>query len=188
MFSLNTVKCQRFYCVFAPKCWKGNGFTVFSHKKVEKALVLLCFRSNMLKTHWFYCVFAQKGWKSIGFTVFSLKNVEKPMVLLCFRSQILKNHWFYFKKWVSLVFYSTLRSQNLIKLVKNLVFWSKSCIFSENPCAKMQKTKKSEKTISFYMKNCKNEQKTFIFLWFFAFLSLADPFGQAPGAGTIAAA
>ena len=28
-----------------------------------------------------------------------------------------------------------------------------SCIFSENPCAKMQKTQKSEKTISFYSEN-----------------------------------
>ena len=34
---------------------------------------------------------------------------------------------------------------------------SKRVIFSENPCAKMQKTKKSEKTIMFYVKNCKTE-------------------------------
>ena len=33
----------------------------------------------------------------------------------------------------------------------------KSSTFTENPCAKMQKTQKSEKTIMFYMKNCKNE-------------------------------
>ena len=83
---------------------------MFSFKNVEKALVLLWFRSNMqkqqlvllcfhskmLKTigftvfslkhvknnHWFYCVFAQKYKKSTGFTVFSIKKVEKPLVLL----------------------------------------------------------------------------------------------------------
>ena len=61
-------------------------------------------------------------------------------------------------------------------------------MFSENPCAKMQKTQKSEKTITFYMKNCKNEQFCFVLLLFFAFLDLANPFGDAPGAGIIAAA
>ena len=39
-----------------------------------------------------------------------------------------------------------------------MFFWSESCIFSENPCANMQKTQKSEKTSMIYMKNCKNEQ------------------------------
>ena len=63
------------------------GFTVFSLHNVEKALVLLCFRSKMLKKHWFYCVFAQKGWKTIGFIVkmqksektigFTMKNFKK---------------------------------------------------------------------------------------------------------------
>ena len=52
----------------------------------------------------------------------------------------------------------------------------------------MKKTKKSEKTITFYMKNCKNEQFCFVLLVFFAFLGLAEAFGEAPGAGTIAAA
>ena len=33
----------------------------------------------------------------------------------------------------------------------------------------MQKTQKSEKTITFYMKNCKKERFCFVFLWFFAF-------------------
>ena len=33
----------------------------------------------------------------------------------------------------------------------------KSSTFTENPCAKMQKTQKSEKTIMFYMKSCKND-------------------------------
>ena len=42
-----------------------------------------------------------------------------------------------------------LLGRNLIKLIKNLVCWSTSCIFSENPCAKMQKKQKSEKTICF---------------------------------------
>ena len=32
-------------------------------------------------------------------------------------------------------------------------------IFSENPCAKMQKMQKSEKTIGFTVKNFKKEQK-----------------------------
>ena len=41
---------------------------MFSHKKFEKALVLLCFRLKMLK---------------------------KPLVLLCVRSKVLKKHWFY---------------------------------------------------------------------------------------------
>ena len=84
--------------------------------------------------------------------------------LFCLRSKLLKNHCF------------------------SCVIAPTSCIFSENPCAKMQKTQKSEKTIMFYMKNCKKEQFCFIFLVFFAFLGLADPFGQGPGAGIIAAA
>ena len=32
-------------------------------------------------------------------------------------------------------------------------------MFSENPCAKMQKTQKSEKTIGFTVKNLKKDQK-----------------------------
>ena len=32
---------------------------------------------------------------------------------------------------------------------------SKRATFKENPCAKMQKTKKSSETIMIYMKNCK---------------------------------
>ena len=52
----------------------------------------------------------------------------------------------------------------------------------------MQKTQKSEKTITFYMKNCKNEQFCFVLLVFFAFLGLAEAFGKAPAARTIAAA
>ena len=63
------------------------GFSAFSFKKVEKALVLQCFRSNMLKKHWFYCVFAQKGSKSSGFTMFSLKELKKTVVVLCFHSK-----------------------------------------------------------------------------------------------------
>ena len=37
------------------------------------------------------------------------------------------------------------------------MFCKKSCIFNENPCAKMKKRKKLKKTISFYMKKCKIE-------------------------------
>ena len=68
-----------FYCVFAPKCWKSIGFTVFSLQNVEKAMVLLCFRSKMLKNQWFYCGFDQKWWNTIGFTMFSLKHIEKTI-------------------------------------------------------------------------------------------------------------
>ena len=89
------VKNHWFYWVFAQKCWKSIGFTVFSLKSDKKALVLLCFRSKMLKKHRFYCVFAQTCWKSIGFIVFSRKKVENALVLLCFRSKVLKKHWFY---------------------------------------------------------------------------------------------
>ena len=63
VFSLTSIENHWFYYVFAQKYWKSIGFTVFSLKKVEKALVLLCFRSKRLKKHWFYCVFAQKCWK-----------------------------------------------------------------------------------------------------------------------------
>ena len=77
------------------KTWKSIGFTVFSLKIVEKALVLQCFGSKLLKKHWFYNVLAPKCWKSIGFTVFSLQNVEKALVLQCFGSKMLKKHWFY---------------------------------------------------------------------------------------------
>ena len=39
-FRSKMLKKQWFYCVFAPKCWKNIGFTVFSLQNVEKALVL----------------------------------------------------------------------------------------------------------------------------------------------------
>ena len=64
-------------------------YDVFA-KHVEKHLVLLCFRSKILKKHWFYCVFAQKLRKISGFTLFSLTYVEKALVLLCFRSKMWK--------------------------------------------------------------------------------------------------
>ena len=57
--------------------------------------------------------------------MFSLKNLSKMSVL------------------------SVLDSKNVIKRIKNHVFCSTSCIFSENPCAKMQKKQKSEKTACF---------------------------------------
>ena len=93
-----------------------------------------------------------------------------------------------FTKVVKMNVLSVLAMQNLINAMEKLLFCSTSCTFTENPCAKMRKTQKSDKTIMFYMKNCKNEQFCFIFFVFFAFLGLADPFGQGPGAGTIAAA
>ena len=43
-----------------------------------------------------------------------------------------------------------LGAKHLIKAIILLVFCSKSCIFSENPCAKMHKTQKCAKTMSFY--------------------------------------
>ena len=43
-----------------PKNVKNLGFTVFSLKHVEKALVLECFGSKMLKKHWFCYVSALK--------------------------------------------------------------------------------------------------------------------------------
>ena len=68
---------------------------------------------------------------------------------------------------------------------KTVEIWNKKCIFSENPCAKMQKTQKSEKTITFYMKNCKKEQCCFVLLVFFEFLGLGKPLGEATGARVI---
>ena len=103
-------------------------------EKVRNPLVLLHFLSTPLLP---LASLPTKNWKYIGFIVFSSANVSKTNVL------------------------SILRSKNVIKLIKNLLFWSKRCAFTENPCAKMQKTQKSEKTISFYMKNCKKEQFCF---------------------------
>ena len=40
---------------------KSNGLIMCSLKNVEKAMVLLCFRSNMLKYQWFYCAFCKKN-------------------------------------------------------------------------------------------------------------------------------
>ena len=93
-----------------------------------------------------YCSHLKKAkcWKSIGFIVFSLKNLSKMSVL------------------------RVLDSKNVIKQIKNNVFCSTSCIFSENPCAKLQKTQKSEKTISFYGENYSNTAKTLCFLLFLA--------------------
>ena len=68
------LKKHWFYCVFAPKCCKSIGFTLFSLQNVEKQFVLLCFRSKTLKNHWFYCDFAQKDEKTIGFIVKMQKN------------------------------------------------------------------------------------------------------------------
>ena len=90
-------------------------------------------------------------------------------------------------KGVKMSVLSTRRSKNLINAVEKLFFCSTSCTFTENPCAKMRKTQKSKKSISFSMKHCKKVQFCFIFLVFFAFLGLADPFGDPPGAGEIAA-
>ena len=58
-----------------------------SLKNIEKALVLLCFRSKRLKNQWFYCkisVEMQKSEKSIGFTMKMFKKVKKPFVVQWF--------------------------------------------------------------------------------------------------------
>ena len=58
------------------------GFIVFSLKKVEKPLVLLCFHLNMLKNHWFYKqrgLKTKKSEKTIGFTVKNFKKEQKPL-------------------------------------------------------------------------------------------------------------
>ena len=78
-----------------------------------------------------YCSHLKKAkcWKSIGFIMFSLTNLSKMSVL------------------------SVLDSKNVIKQNKNHVFCSTSYIFSENQCAKMHKTKKVQKSSSFYSEN-----------------------------------
>ena len=83
----------------------------------------------------FYCVFTQK-----------CRNVEKPLVLLCFRSQMLKKHVF-------CCVFGVLGSKNIEFIVILLVFCSTCCVFNENPCAKMQKKQKSEKSICFSREN-----------------------------------
>ena len=57
---------------------KNMCFTEFSIKNNGKPLVLLRFRSKIAR-------------KNTGFIEFSLKGVEQPMVLLCFRFKMLKN-------------------------------------------------------------------------------------------------
>ena len=61
---------------------KAVGFTVLSLKSIEKALVLLCFRSKRLKNNWFYCkiiVKMLKSEKNSGFTMKSFKKEQKPL-------------------------------------------------------------------------------------------------------------
>ena len=91
---------------------------MFSLEKVEKPLVLLCFRSKVLKKQWLYCVFAQKYWKSIGFIVFSLKSVEKALVLRArddVNDDMQKNHWFYWKNIFLLIKYWMERYKTNVK-------------------------------------------------------------------------
>ena len=100
-FRSKMLKNHWFYYVFAQKCWKTTGFTVFSLDNVKKPLVLLCFRSKVLKKHWFYCVFAQKGWKTIGFIV-KMQKSEKTIgfTVKKFKKEQkpLENLWFFEKK------------------------------------------------------------------------------------------
>ena len=81
----------------------------------------------------------------LRFIVFSPKNVEmlkKPLVLLCFRSQMLKKHLF-------CCVFGVLDPENIEFIIILLVFCSTSCVFNENPCAKMQKKQKSAKSNCF---------------------------------------
>ena len=71
-----------------------------------------------------------RKWKTICFTVFSAANVSKTSVL------------------------STLRSKTLINCVQFHTFCKTCSTFTENPCAKMQKTKKSEKSTCFSREKC----------------------------------
>ena len=50
---------------------------MFSLKSIEKALVLLCFRSKRLKNHWFYCKNAKKWKKPLVLLWIILKNSKK---------------------------------------------------------------------------------------------------------------
>ena len=72
-----------------------------------------------------------KKWKTISFIVFLQTDGCKTSVL------------------------SILRCKNLIKIWLFLVFWSKRSTFDGEPAARMQKTQKSEKNITFSVKNCK---------------------------------
>ena len=89
--------------------------------------------------------------------MFSLKNLSKMSVL------------------------NVLDSKHVIKRVHNHDFCSTSCIFSENPCARMQKTQKIEKknicfTVANFHMNLKTITvniftiKTNAFLHFFRFM------------------
>ena len=68
-----------FYCVFDQKVFKSIGFTVCSLKSIEKALVLLCFRSKKLKNQRLYCKIIVKMQKKHGFTMKNLKKEQKPL-------------------------------------------------------------------------------------------------------------
>ena len=88
--------------------------------------------------------------------MFSLKNLSKMSVL------------------------RVLGSKNVIKQVQNHVFCSTCCIFSENPCAKMQKSKKVKKPFVFPEKknsNTKMNNKKIETLIFKAFLQKAVAIG-----------
>ena len=91
--------------------------------------VFICvFRSQLLNNHWFHCVFAPSCWKRNGFTRCSLNKVEKRWFSNCSLTNVSKMNVL-----------RTLRSKTHIKVCKEAVFWSKNCLFSEKPCARMQK-------------------------------------------------
>ena len=74
----------------------------------------------------------ENGEKSISFVVFSRTNLSKMNVL------------------------KVLGSENIEFIFILLVFCSKSCVFNENPCAKIEKRKKVKKQFVFPEKKKSN--------------------------------
>ena len=91
--------------------------------QIKKPFVLLCFHSERLQNHLFYCVFAPQKIKVLKNQWFYCVFANKIEFDGCFIAFCLKIHY---KTWLRVVFLLT------------------SCIFSENPCAKMQKTQKQK--------------------------------------------
>ena len=82
------------------------------------------------------------------------KNHWFYCIFLFFRSFLLKNHRFYCDVWLKTCIFS---EKPCARMQKTVEIWNTKCIFSENPCAKMQKTQKNKKTIMFCVKKCKIE-------------------------------
>ena len=81
-----------------------------------------------------------------------------------------------------------LDAKSITKHIVLLIFCSKSCIFSVNPCAFLRQTHFFFTGSTIYGKNCKKEQFCFIFLAFICLGRFAEAFGKGPGAGAFATA